>query len=147
MFDRFQRFSYAMSEISRFWHKLAAQEMEPYGLKGQHCIYLMTLYRHPNGITATQLGKFCGKDKADVSRMMSLMEEKGLICREGHAYRALIRLTPQGITAAEQVQKRAASAMERAGNGVDEASQEQFYETMDRVLTNLQAICEEGLSQ
>lgn len=30
MVDRFERFSFAISEISRCWHKLAAEEMEKY---------------------------------------------------------------------------------------------------------------------
>ena len=33
MVDRFERFSFAISEISRCWHKIAAEEMEAYGLK------------------------------------------------------------------------------------------------------------------
>ena len=47
MEDRFERFSVGMSEISRYWHKLTGDEMEKYGLKGTHSIYLLTMYRFP----------------------------------------------------------------------------------------------------
>ena len=47
MVDRFERFSLAISEINRYWHRLTTQEMEPYGLKGAHCMYLLALARHP----------------------------------------------------------------------------------------------------
>ena len=33
MVDRFERFSLAISEISKYWHLLAAEEMEKYSLK------------------------------------------------------------------------------------------------------------------
>ena len=81
MVDRFERFSFAISEISRCWHKLAAEEMEKYGLRGPHCLYLLAMYHHPGGVTAPQLGELCGRDKADVSRMMAMMREKGLVVR------------------------------------------------------------------
>lgn len=147
MVDRFHRFSYAISELSRCWHKIAAQEMERYGLKGPHCVYLLTLYRHPEGLTATQLGNLCGKDKADVSRMMAMMEQKRLIRKEGATYRAILKLTEAGKVAAEHVQNRAAKAVELGGSGMSADAREQFYKTLELVVSNLQAISEEGLPQ
>ena len=145
MIQRFHRFSYAISEISRCWHKIAAQEMEKVGLKGPHSVYLLTLYRHPEGITAVELGRLCGKDKADVSRMMAVMEEKNLVCREGNNYRAILKLTAEGMLAAEQVQKRAATAVEQGGKGMTEETREQFYKVLDLIVENLQRISQEGL--
>ena len=55
MLERFERFSLAIFEISRCWHKLAAAELAPYGLKGAHAIYLTMMYRCGEGITAPQL--------------------------------------------------------------------------------------------
>jgi hypothetical protein len=83
MIDRFERFSMAISEISRHWHKIAAEELEKYGLKGPHAIYLPAMYQHQDGITAARLADLCGRDKADVSRMMTIMEQKGLVLRDG----------------------------------------------------------------
>lgn len=34
MVERFERFSLAIAESSRCWHKLAGEEMKVYGLKG-----------------------------------------------------------------------------------------------------------------
>ncbi len=36
MVDRFEKFSLAISEISKYWHKLATEEMEKYGLRSSH---------------------------------------------------------------------------------------------------------------
>lgn len=145
MVTRFERFSYAISEISRHWHKIAAQEMEKYGLKAPHSVYLLSLCRHREGITAARLAQECGKDKADVSRMVTILEEKGLVSREGASYRALLRLTETGKEAAEQVQKRAATAVELGGEGITEESRETFYTVLEQIAKNLRAVGENGL--
>jgi len=148
MIERFERFSLAISEISRYWHKIAAIEMEQYGLKGPHVVYLTTMYRHPEGLTAARLAELCGRDKADVSRTMSLMEKKGLIVREGGSqnfYRALLKLTPEGEYAAEFVRSRASVAVELAGDQIPDEKRAIFYETLELIASNLQTISEEGL--
>lgn len=83
MVDRFERFSLAISEISKYWHLLAAEEMEKYPLKGSHSVYILTMAKYPEGLTAAELCTLCGKDKADVSRMMGILESKGLVTKEG----------------------------------------------------------------
>ena len=83
MVDRFERFSFAIFEISRYWHKITADEMGKYGLKGPYSVYLTAMYRYPDGITAPQLCELCGKDKSDVSRAMSLMERRALCEKRG----------------------------------------------------------------
>lgn len=148
MHERFERFTYAISEISKCWHRIASDEMEKYGLGSSHSVYLTTLYKHESGVTAAQLGELCGRDKGDVSRMMAVMEQKGLVLREcsgKNAYRALIKLTDEGRLAAEHVQKRAALAVENAGKGISDGDREIFYTALEAIMTNLQAICKEGL--
>lgn len=145
MVDRFERFSFAISEISRCWHKIAADEMEKYGLKGSHAIYLTTLYRYPQGVTAAKLSELSGKDKADVSRMTAIMEKNGLIVKEGSSYRALLKLTATGREAAEHVRGRASVAVENASRGLSEEHRAIFYQALELIVSNLQNICEEGL--
>ena len=145
MIDRFERFSLAISEISRCWHKIAADEMEKYGLKGSHAVYLTTMCRYPDGITAARLCELCAKDKADVSRMMSIMEKKELVVKEGSSYRAQLKLTPAGLEAAEHVRRRATVAVENASRGLNPERRAVFYEALELIVSNLQNICEEGL--
>lgn len=150
MIDRFERFSFAIAEIYRYWHKIAADEMEKYDLKGPYAVYLTTMYRFPDGLTATQLSELCSRDKSDVSRAMSLMEKRGLVTKESvnqNLYRARIRLTDQGVEAAEHVRARAAVAVELAGNGISDKDRSVFYETLEHISSNLQAISSEGLPE
>lgn len=149
MIDRFERFSFAISEVSRCWHKLAAEEMEKYGLKGSHAVYLTTLYRYPKGLTVPKLCELCGRDKSDASRMLALMEQKGLIQKEGtnqKRYRGTLTLTEEGRKAAEFVRERASLAVELAGKGLTDEKRSIFYEALGMIVCNLQEISKEGLS-
>lgn len=148
MLNRFARFSLAISEIDRCWHKLAAEEMAKYELHSPHAVYLTTLYDFEDGITAAKLGELCCKNKADVSRMVAILEQKGLVRKEAigeNFYRARILLTEEGKRAAEHVQQRAALAVELAGSGMSEEEREIFYSCLERITTNLQALSKEGL--
>ena len=148
MLNRFARFSLAISEIDRCWHKLAAEEMAKYELNSPHAVYLTTLYNFEEGITAAKLGELCCKNKADVSRMVAILEKKGLVRKEaigGNLYRAKLLLTAEGKQAAEHVQQRAALAVELAGSGMTDEEREVFYRCLERITTNLQALSKEGL--
>ena len=83
MLDRFEKFSLAIAEINRCWHKIAAGELSKYDLKASHVTYLLTLARYPEGLTAPKLAELCDRDKADVSRMLSILEARGLVTKDG----------------------------------------------------------------
>lgn len=148
MLDRFSRFSLAISEIDRCWHKLATDEMAKYGLNSPHAVYLNTLYEYNEGITAAKLGELCCKNKADVSRMISILEKKGLVKKEsvgGSLYRAKLLLTQEGRNAAQQVRKQAALVVEMAGTGMTDQEREIFYRCLEKITGNLQTLCKNGL--
>ena len=148
MLERFTRFSLAISEIDRCWHKLAAEEMAKYELNSAHAVYLNALSQHEGGITAARLGELCGKNKADVSRMITILEKKGLVRKEavgGNRYRAKLILTEEGRDAAAHVHKRAAIAVELAGEGMTDEERQVFYRCLDRITANLQTLSREGI--
>ncbi len=148
LIDRFERFSVVISEISRHWHKIASEEMEKRGLKGTHSVYLTTMSRYPDGLTAAQLCQLCGKDKSDVSRMMSIMEKKGLVRKEGvhqKQYRGVFRLTEEGAAAAGEVCQRASLAVEEVGRDIAEDKRAVLYEVLETIEKRLGEISREGL--
>ena len=124
--------------------------MQKYGLKGPHATYLLAVSRHEKGITAAKLCEICGKDKADVSRMTSILQEKGLVKREDvnqNSYRALIKLTEEGEKAAEHVRKRAAVAVEIGGSELTDEERTIFYHALESIVSKLQVLGKEGLPQ
>ena len=146
MINRFERFSFAIFEISRHWHKIAADVMAEYGLKGPHAIYLIALRRAGEGITAARLCALCDRDKADVSRAISLMEKQGLLRKGGEqSYRALLELTETGIKAADHVCEKAQVAVESAGKDIPEDEREKFYLALESIAQNLRDLSTKGL--
>lgn len=148
MVERFERFSLSLFELSRCWHRLATEEMRRHGLRSSHATYLTTLLRCEEGLTAPELGRLCGRDKSDVSRMIAILLERGFVTKEevdGSLYRGRLKLTETGRTAAEQVCRRASLAVEMAGRDLTEAQRAVFYEALTSITANLKILCKEGL--
>lgn len=146
MVERFEWFSLAIAEISRCWHKLAGEEMQVYGLKGAHALYLTTLYRHPEGVTVPELCELCLKDKSDASRMLAILEKKGLVRKEG-GYGGKVVLTEAGRQATRQVRERASRAVEEAGRDLTPAEREAFYKALESITGNLRRLTCEGIPE
>lgn len=148
MVSRFEHFSASISCIYRYIQRIERTEMEKYGLKGPHAQCLLAMRRYPEGITAARLCEVCDKDKAAISRMMTELEEKGMVSRgdeKGNRYRMQLRLTALGEEAADHVEQRAKLAVEEAGSGMTEEQRATLYAVLDLIAGNLQTICAEGL--
>ncbi len=145
MIDRFERFSFALSEIYRYWHKVASDEMEKYGLKGPYAVYFTTLYRHTDGITSARLCEICSRDKSDVSRAVAVLLKDGYIIKEGTNYRALLKLTQKGAELAEKINLKAKEAVEFCGKGLSETNREIFYNSLESIAENLHNLSKKGL--
>ena len=146
--NRFEQFSYVISGINRHIQKIERDEMIKYGYKGAFAQYLVALRRYPEGITSAKLCEICDKDKAAISRVLTEMQEKGLIIRESqsdHRYNALIKLTEEGLKAALYVDERAQAAIEAVGNEMTDENRAAFYATLDFIAAKLQTISKEGL--
>ena len=127
---------------------IESQGMNKHGLKGPYSVYFTTLFRHPRGLTSAQLTELCGRDKAEVSRTISLLESKGLVTREAvgnSAYRALLRLTQEGFALAEVINQKAALAVEMVSQGLAPENRAIFYETLELITNNLQTLSKQGI--
>ncbi|MBO5797166.1 MAG: MarR family transcriptional regulator [Clostridia bacterium] len=148
MLDRFAQFSTAISTIYRCVQKLEREEMVTYGYKGAFAQYLVTLNRHPEGLTLVELCDLCDKDKAAVSRMVGEMEEKDLVRRErkgDRVYKAVVKLTEEGRRAADFVATRACAAVAAVGKELSDSDRAVFYAALTAISTNLQALTKEGI--
>lgn len=150
MIRKYELFSGAISSMYRDIQRIERTEMAKFGLKGPHAQCLLTMSHYPEGLTATQLCEACEKDKAAVSRILTELEQGGMILRtrrNGTLYRASLTLTEQGKKAAETVKERARLAVEQAGIGLDDAQREIFYRVLGLIAGNLHAICKDGLKE
>ncbi len=150
MVERFDRFSLAIAEINRYWHKLAGEEMKVYGLKGAHATYLTALYRYPQGITVPELCEICLKNKSDASRMLAILAEKGLVRKEGKhksGYGGTVQLTEAGMEASRHVRQRVCRAVEVAGKDLTPTQREEFYKALESITENIRTLIDEGIPE
>ena len=150
MLDRFEQFSYSISNIYRHIMKIEREEMEKYGLRGSYVQYLLTMMRFPEGITSSKLSELCDKDKAAISRIVAEMEERGLITREtdkSNTYRAKLVLTEEGQKAAAYVCERAEKAVTAAGMGLGDDDRKIFYGALAIFEANLRRISRDGIPE
>jgi len=150
MLSRFQQFSYVISEINRYIQKIERDEMIKYGCKGAFAQYLVALLNHPEGLTAARLCELCDKDKAAVSRIVSEMQEKGLVTRSSEnlrAYNAPIVLTDEGKKAAEYVSLKARAAVKAVGSVMSDEERRVLYSLLDSIAAKLQKLSDEGIPE
>ena len=150
MIHRYEVFSAAIACMYHDVQRIERVEMAKYGLKGPHAQCLLALSRYPEGVTSVKLCEICDKDKAAVSRTVSELEAAGLLTigeRNGVRYRAVLRLTEAGQTAADAVCRRAELAVAQAGEGLTDGQREVFYDVLAKIAGNLHAICRNGLRE
>lgn len=150
MLRRFEEFCAIISSIHHHIQKIERDEMEKYGLKGPYAQYLVTMSRCPDGVTAAQLCELVDRDKAAVSRALAELERRALVTREAAndtAYRALIKLTEEGKSAARYVCDKVKAAVEIAGRGLSDQDRLLFYSNLRRIADNLRSIGETGLPE
>ena len=143
MIERFGNFLRDISEIYRYWHRIAAEVMSEYDLKGSYVVYFTTLYNYPDVITAAKLGELCTRNKADVSRAVNTFERRGIITRirvGGNGYRALVTLTDKGNAIAENICRKACEAVAITGRDLTADERSTFYHALGLIAANLRVL-------
>jgi len=148
METRYELFSHLIASIYRDIQKIEREEMVQYGFRGAYAQYLAALRSAKEALTSAQLAEITGRDKAAVSRVVTEMEEKGLIRRETageNLYRAQITLTEEGRRAADFVAERAKKAVLSGGSHMNEQERTLLYRNLDQIAKNLTNIAQTGL--
>ena len=140
--DRFEYFTLSVFSITRYWNKIATEEMRQHGLKGAYVLYLITLSDLEEPPTSARLAELTQRDKADVSRAISTFQKMGFVEPYGeNRYRAPLRLTEAGMKFARDVRKKADSALQAAGQGLSEEMRRNMYHSLDIIAENMREIC------
>ena len=141
--SRFEQFTVSVFGITRYWNKIATEEMRKYGLKGAYALYLTVLASSTHEMTAARLSEVTQRDKADVSRAITRFQEKGLVEPYGQQhYRAPLILTKEGKKVASQIQKKATDALQSAGEGLSEEMRRSMYRALEIISANLKEMTE-----
>ena len=147
MLSKYELFSVSISSLYHDIQRIERAEMACYGMRGSHAQCILALSRYPEGITAAQLCRVCEKDKAAISRTVAELERMGMVLRGGSRYCARLTLTEKGMAIARGVNEKANRAVERAGEGLDDARREVFYSVLDLLTENLHRLCRNGTGE
>ncbi len=120
--------------------------MRKYGLHGS-CARLLLVILKKGSITSAQIAKESGRNKAEVSRTISDLEDKGLVKRCGSPtnYRVRLELTDRGKDTAEKINAVAERAVLFTGGSLSEEERATLYKALDLISKNLYAIAQSGI--
>lgn len=146
MLDRFGTFATTIASISRSVQKIKSLEMKPLGLKGTHVMCLYFLGKEPEGLTASQLCRLCGEDKAAISRSISDLTQKSLVhtvsAGQQRTYRAKIFLTEKGKESIAYINERVSHVLDVVGAGLTDSQRDSFYQSLALISNNLKTYIE-----
>lgn len=151
MENRFTTFTTTISLLQRYVQRIKSAEMSTVGLKGTHVMYLYNLGQQEEGLTASELCRLCGEDKAAISRATNELVEKGYIWvdarREKRAYRTKIHLTEKGIEALSFIEDRVNHVLDAVGEGMTEEKRQEFYQALAIISNNLKRYLDTELGE
>ncbi len=143
--DRFSRFTILINRIVRNVHRIKAEEMSRFGLKGTHVSCLYYLHRAEKPLTASELTVICDEDKAAISRAVDYLSREGYVVCEGASpkkYKSPVLLTEKGEEVSKAIASRVDSIIEAASEGLTDEEREVFNKSLDLISGNLQKICD-----
>lgn len=147
MLARFEKFTFDVFSIYHHLHKIMADEMNRYGLRGPYAIYLIAMSRNDSGITSARLSEICCRNKSDVSRAVADFERKNMIERRGSGtYNAMLFLTDYGKEVADQIARKAMNITSSVDSGLDDEKRDILYTTIDTIAKSMEALSKNGIS-
>lgn len=137
--DRLDKFMTLVVGASRSVTKLKSRYMASFGLGSTHTMCIRKLYASENGLTRTQISEFCELDKAQVSRIISELAQKGYAV-EGPGksnYKRRVVLTDDGKKIAAEINSIVLSINTAVSEEIPPEELEVFYKVFGIICDNL----------
>ncbi len=136
----FDAFNGLLGNTMKNLERLKTKGMGDYGLSGTHTLCLRQLYEIPSGLTRTELAKLCGVDRAQITRVIGDLLQKGLAKEMGSGsnYRKKCTLTAEGRQIAADINDRVQRIVQFVSGGIEEERLESFYRTLAEICENLE---------
>lgn len=143
MNERFDTFTVLIAGINRSIKKVKSKEMARWGLKSSHVSCMYYLYKNKS-LTAAELCRICGEDKAGISRTIEQFEVKGYLrCFDNgrKRYRTPFELTDSGKKVGKSIVNKVDEILNLAGKGLQDEERKILYKSLRLISSNLQEIC------
>ena len=144
--NRFELFDVSMSLICKSVQKIKSEIMQSYGLKSSHVLFMVQLGEQEDGLTASELSRAGHMDKAQISRVVSELTDKGYITKcsgTGQKYRNKFKLTEAGRRIAKDLDLLIEKAFEYVSGSIPKADLDVFYRTLFTISDKLFSLTEE----
>jgi DNA-binding MarR family transcriptional regulator len=137
--DRFEDFSNLIGSAMKSLQKIKNHGMEPYGLGSTHTLCLKRLNASPEGLTRKELSIECEIDKAQISRLVGELSEKGYVRdkSETSGYRNKIVLTESGKRIADEIEQKVIRVLQYVSGDIPPERIEVLYQTLGTICENL----------
>ena len=135
----FETFSNLLNNTTKSLDKLKTKGMEEYGLSGTHTLCLRQLYDCPEGLTRTELSSRLCVDRAQMTRVIAQLLEKGFVDQTEHSsiYRRKCVLTEKGRNATTEINQLVEKINRFVSGDIPEERLQIFYETFWEISENL----------
>ena len=144
--NNFEIFSTGVSHLIKSIQQLKSRKMAEYGLKGTTALCLCQIFESETGLSAGELSERGEIDKAQVSRCMAELTEKGFVfrdARDGKQYRQKYCLTQKGKEVARDIVQSTSAIQARIRENVSDADMAIFYRVLDVLCDNFSIILEQ----
>ena len=143
--NRFEIFSTSIAQLIKSVQYLKSKKMAQYNLKGTTALCLCQILDSDDGLTAGELSVLGEIDKAQVSRCMSDLTERGFVCRQEETgrYKQKYRLTEKGRAAAEDISAAVLRVQRAVTEDISEQEINAFYNTLYKLCENFSALLDQ----
>ena len=144
MEERFQAFTVLITGISRSIHRIKTEEMSEFELRSSHVSCLYYLYKK-GSLTAREICDLCEEDKANISRAVKFLEEKGYVfceSEEKKRYQSPLCLTDSGKEIGKAIVEKIDRVLDVASRGLTDEERAVMYKGLAVVNKNLNELCE-----
>lgn len=144
--NQFEIFSSSVLQLAKTVQQIKSRKMAEYGLKGTNALCLCEIMESgEEGLSATELSHCCEIDKAQVSRCMNELIEKGFVYRNdlmGRRYKQKYRLTSSGLDVAQDIDATVQRLQKVLRKGLSAEDVDHFYRTLDVFCENSSRLTE-----
>ena len=147
--NRFVLFTSRISALNKGIQKIKLTEIEQYGLKAVHIIWIYLLAQNPEGYTCAELARKSQTDRSLISR------ELDWLCRDGivqvseeqksgrrRQYNQNLLLTEKGYQIADVIERESRRIQAEMNRGISEEDLNTFYQVLNLFTDRMTDLCD-----
>lgn len=142
--NRFERFVLLIEAAHKGISRVKQDIVANTSAKSVHTMWLYKLFKHEDGMTASELAQESMIDRSLISRELTGLAADGYITIESQGkkrgYNSRIRLTDKGREIAERIANIAYEAQRAIGTGIPEEDLAVFYNTLEKLCSNFEKL-------